>query len=1144
MVHRLRSVMTSSLLATVLAAAAVSVRADDTTTVVIPPPQIATDDPQVAGWAGIFCDRLAEKLEQVKGIAVVDRTEVTRVLAERLIGQGDFRQLLSYDALARVAFDLSGRQSRVTVSVYDLSMGNLVASRTLPWTGENDPRMVADMAAMCTTAAKAAAGGTKGKVRVRYTGVSHEGVKRRLQPIADKLHTLLAEQLKNSPKIVRVQHLDATSSVEESLFFYTGLTRLPGGRQFVPQADAAVDVRVDEPEVSGKPFEDAELCIEYRLITDAPSDWTRLVGTFGNQDAVIARAHQAITEGLSKIQPRGRNVVLDEMVVRRRQAEIEMDRFNETDVWDGTKMRQGFRSSGKTRALWESALRATATAAKLDPTYERGVYKNLLLRHARAEAVGYDVPDPGPVKIKWLQDGMGYLQRCPVDLRHRTTIIGLCAGMSLDRTPVTKDRLREFLTAKRDVLNLAVVEREYWRRAPAVHGAIEEVCRKLVEVGEPAEECHAWRDRALEKLAANILDHIGRGTNCYSWNDYASVVLVQVRLANDADKTQLARELIDTVMAVLPVHRRPNGSRGGEPWREQIERMNDSGLSARFTNWTRGRKVNQDDAALPDFKPYRIRWPTWHPGDPPEAPAVVTAPGVFGQGRPLRVLGRVGDRLYVYDGGDDESFQIPRPGCVPLDASGNPNGPLKLLDAGNPADAKLLKALPQRKVWSFSPAGTLRIYDLLTGTHKDYGYEQGYPGGYVYSRYADDTLLLMCGGSDRGAKRGIATFDISDETFIMHYWTRDWPEEYFPMVGFAWDGRKLRAFLGTMCFDDLLKVDSPRRPWLDRMPQGWRRDRNDLDWVGAARVVGPWLFVNATDGLRMVETSTGRTVRAWGHGGPYTYATWEAKGYADQRIPKPLAVCYASMFAPRTLPYAATPPPQMRPRIVILGDEADRWTALHPQFKGRADPVVCYDPKIDTWYGPVTVRLGTVNYASPAGPDGKVTHDNRVFLAYMPVDQIVRSATAAGRVTTTSAFLKRLRDHAAASDPLGATKFDFLNGQFDAAGKALTDILKTDPQNPDALYMMGMLYDWRGLNEPEKAEAYYRRMIAHKDPSVALAGLLHLYLLQIRQMRCREALATWDTVAGKYRHIPSGGGIDEWNELLQIFVARAAKKDK
>ncbi len=116
----------------------------------LPPrlPPAAGDAARAAADAA--CDRLAQDLAAAGLARVVDRTQMDRVLQERRLQAEPARPMLSYDAMIRLEADTTRLAPETTLSLIDLSTGNITrpADLRLAAQGRPTPRRCSLSAAM------------------------------------------------------------------------------------------------------------------------------------------------------------------------------------------------------------------------------------------------------------------------------------------------------------------------------------------------------------------------------------------------------------------------------------------------------------------------------------------------------------------------------------------------------------------------------------------------------------------------------------------------------------------------------------------------------------------------------------------------------------------------------------------------------------------------------------------------------------------------------------------------------------------------------------------------------------------------------------------------------------------------------------
>ena len=292
--------------------------------VLLPPRFLAPPSPQREAAAELACDRLAERIAAAGAVRVVDRTQLDRILQERGLQADLSRPMLSYDAMIRLEVDATRLAPKSRLSLIDLSTGNVLAEQAFAWPlAETD---VEPMLAICRAGLKDAGKPRSGTLRVRVLRREGGAGGERMAPLAARLGDVFDEALRRSQQVVFVRHFEAATSKEESLLLLMGLSRLAQGRQFCPQADATIELRVVEGDGQGKKFSETPVEIGVRLRKGArcEGDWTTTAGLVCEFDAMIPQAWRKLAAALGKIRPETAGSLIDEMALRRKQAEAEL----------------------------------------------------------------------------------------------------------------------------------------------------------------------------------------------------------------------------------------------------------------------------------------------------------------------------------------------------------------------------------------------------------------------------------------------------------------------------------------------------------------------------------------------------------------------------------------------------------------------------------------------------------------------------------------------------------------------------------------------------------------------------------------------------------------------------------------------------
>ncbi len=349
-----------------------------------------------AAAAETACDRLAQDIAAGGLARVVDRTQLDRILEERKLQTDPARPMLSYDAMLRLEADTTRLAPETTLSLIDLSTGNIIAQRAFAWPpSEATAKPMLDF---CRDALKVVGQPAAGKLRVRALWSADATGNERIRPLGKRLVEVFDEALQRSDRVLLVHHLEATTTKEESLLLLMGLSRLPDWRQFTPQANATIELRLVEGDGSGKTFSDTPLEIGVRLRKGAAyqGDWVTTTGPVRDFDATISRAWQKLAQSLGEVRPETATALIDEMELRRKQAEAEVHTARE--IWVGT---------GASPAV----MARVEAAAKLDPTCREAALAHIQLLFEMNCAM----ETPGDVPQRTMFEASRYLERFPQD---------------------------------------------------------------------------------------------------------------------------------------------------------------------------------------------------------------------------------------------------------------------------------------------------------------------------------------------------------------------------------------------------------------------------------------------------------------------------------------------------------------------------------------------------------------------------------------------------------------------------------------------------------------------------------------------------------------------------------------------------------
>ncbi len=1091
-------------------------------TLVILPPEIKGGDAKTPAAAELLCDRLAGKLGGIDGVKVVDRTQIDRVLAERKLTSRPAGPALSYDAMVRVRLDAAGPVWKLTLSVVDLSMGNVAAAKTYPWAGPEDPKVLADMAGLCASAVKAVATRPAGTIKVRIVTLIPDRVAR-LEPLRKRLQQTFESALTRSPKTVLVRHLEAATAKEESLLILLGHSRLPGGRRFSPQADATVELQLTEADAVGKTFEQTVVDIRCRLARGGQAgQWSQLKGTVAEWDAAMASAWRAVSGALSGADPAAASDFLKEMAVRRRQAAAEIEKLRSLRA---TGYSNASCSGGNlvVPGTYDRIARIASTAAKLDPTSEEAVFVatkfNFLVRRQAAwksPAQARTILRPSLAEcIHFLRTFHGnaawrYEVVCVAQAAmHQVLAPGHCPHgprIGALKLPPMDRQLLDVLVRTYDlVLKAKPVFCNQWEVAECVRALYEHMRASRL----PPESARRWRDRKLKALDDLYMAGLSPRTGEPSHRGLLIARYVAADYAVTEGRPDEARRLLNGYMDAVTIQKDSRRRTNAAVMRMVAKRLKDGKLLERIDEWTR-RKPKPPPAGM---TPFAIRWPRYGSGKDavtvklPTRRLPLKARGQAATKMTLP-LGRIGRRMYLIASGFSSARSMPSsPDGSPQKARRGHFGYLPL-DARGAATTEQLVLLPlprhsQIQTWPRVNAaavvdgklcvGTygsgLMVFDPKAETWKAYGPPQGLPHWCVSRVFPLDAPLAVCAGT--GWKSLAYTVDVrTDKIRLLRR-----GEKYVEFPVGIWKHRgKWRGAVTAGIIEDVLADKYAVRPWPpDRAYRGWgtRFSPNMPPYAsntypaGAMARCGGRRFICLGDGLWEID-DLGRVLKHW------STDTAIRLGRHPHHVSR------------RLLMYRSVPLPGILPPLHLVGGN-DR----HLVF-GVGVGFMVFEPGSETWYGPVDERFGNFLHLVTGHRLVDETlwyHTSFTGLNCLAVGDIIAAARQTGRVATTGQLKARLRGAIEDAPDIDRAKFAYCFREFDKAKALLKDILAHRPDDPEALVLLSMIHDPCALDDRPAALAYQKRLAELPDnPRANLAGLFMRVDLQRRGGDLDEAL--------------------------------------
>jgi hypothetical protein len=591
----------------------------------------------VAVAVELVADQLALELANDSQLRVVDRTQIDRLLQERAISDIN-SPILAYDALIGVRIEWRVANPTIILRVVDLSLGNVAGSHEWPWTGAPSADRLREMARACKESSFRALAGSRGRLKVRLLGVATpvkverlqdrlQFARRRpaaqhgvetpesvdpLQSMGDHLAQMIEEVVARVPGVCVVQHLEALSSKEESLLLLLGQARLAEGREFAPQADRLLSVELTPMNARGKPLErdkplenDTALEIRFRLTPDGKhGDWVQVQGTVADWSQLASQACQLAARQLGQIDADTTDKYVTEMILRRRQAEAELEAAMR-------KLPRGYGEYDRERV---------AVAMKLDPTYEEAAYafvKSFVQHHtfipleAAPEAFRYLErfhEKQLPERLTWGQAPKNAEERQVGRQRqHRMSVLIALSNFRADRPP----KNRQELEVVREIVEIGMSE-DIHEFCPNCGWVVEQMYRGWQTSGVDPEGLRLWLEeiRRRADILTSQLDQVTH-PDPQRWVEIglmrvrSTLVTAAVELGN----VELARQRLKEFMACGDWIHKDRGFGAdarilpARMLRETIVRLADPELLAKYDDWLAEKsKADHDDRLRPRAK--------------------------------------------------------------------------------------------------------------------------------------------------------------------------------------------------------------------------------------------------------------------------------------------------------------------------------------------------------------------------------------------------------------------------------------------------------------------------------------------------------------------------------------------------------------
>lgn len=1060
--------------------------------VVLPPQAVASLGDKGMAAAELLCDQLAARLGQDPNLRVVNRTQLDRVLSEKVLA-GQPGPVLAYDAMLRVRVDPLRARPAVILEVIDLAAGNIVGVSEWPWAMETPPGKLREMAKACGDLIHKAPLAEAGTVKLRLLGVLAPGGMGRIEALRLHLEEMLAQTVAACPTVRVAHHLEALSAKEESLLLLMGHARLGGGRRFTPQADAVLEAQLGELDGEGKTFEDTTIEIRLRLGKGGDGQWKRVAGKVSDWAKIVPQACELLAGELGQARPQTAARQAAGMILRRAQAKAELQ----------AAMKQKDKNG-------KPALDRVAAAVKLDPTYEPASY--WLVECCTWQGGGTDT----------IREALRYLER-------------------FDQVPANRRR---------------VTELAYYRAHESIpNGQETQMLRRIVEIGmggdidsydaycgwlvarvyygmRAAGVSPAYRMEWLEQVRRRVdilSPQVGKIESFHRGNIDSSFLRVRYFLATfalDCGQGEAARERLREFMACRRSVARDSWQVAKVMMRETVVKIADEPLLAEYDRWlaeltTPVRQIELKWNDYPVYKKTAVGLIVKKfSGMLPLAAGPGGVYGVSGIGGYSELIGR-----------SDRIPSAHRMVMVPTDETGRPTGkeqPLTMPEF-NADIAVTGAAFLAGKLYVSTKRTGLLVRDANTGQWEQIGPKQGLVDWYVYHVHPldDRTLLVIAGQKSRRVV--YCTLDVlTGKTTLVQRIEgthTGWSGAFSAPTSVWRSGDELMAMNYTGLARDILRKRPRFTSWPNAWPYGWKCRPHTFSCEPTSLAgIGDKLYVMSGTGLHEIDRA-GKVLRSW-WGRKFFYAGG----------PAPDNIARDSITTPGDLPGD-----NLRSEYKFVAATKD-----HLFLVGRNAELLCYDPASDTWSGPL--RLASVGpEAYPLGTAEGVWVGGARGLACVRTADFIAAAKSAGRVMTSGKVRLLKSQLAEKAGPLAAAKFDLLRRDFDGARKRTEAILASTPNDPHALLLMAVINDFWCLNRPKEALRWYGKLAdMESNFSAVYTGLYGVFRINYTLRQWEQAISAGELLLDKIPCLYGGmtSEVERFMEYARKNRDKAARKPR
>jgi hypothetical protein len=781
-----------------------------------------------------------------------------------------------------------------------------------------------------------------------------------------------------------------------------------------------------------------------------------------------------------------------EMILRRAQAEAELRAAMQHKDKDG-----------------KPALARVAAAVKLDPTYEPASY--WLVECCTWQGGGTET----------IREAQRYLERFGQVNENRRRVIELAYYRVHGSVPNA-----EQTQMLRRIVEIAMGGdiKSYDQ-----HGGllVAPVYNGMRAAGVSPANRMDWLDQVRRRVEA-LTPQMDKIDDFYVGNIDSSFLRVRcflVDYALDCGQPDIARRRLGEFMACKrSVSRDHQGI--AKTFRKTVAGMEDEKLLADYDRWLGEltTPVRQIELAWNDYPVY-------------EKTAVTLATRQFSGMLPLAAGG---GKVYGVSGIEGYMELVGRGDRIP---SHNKLAFVDVNESGTPGEKQTPLTLPSfnadvavtgaaylaGKLYVSTKRTGLLVLDANTGQWEQIGPKQGLVDWYVFHVHPlDDKTLLVVAG-DPSQRLVYCTLDVqTGKTTLLHRLDSThvgWFGIFAAPLRVWRNGDELMAMNYIGLARDILRKRPKFVPWPNAWPYGWKcRPDTFSDEPTSIADVGDRRYVMSGTGLHEIDRA-GKVLQSW----------WDRKFFYAGG-PDHDNIARDDITTPGDFPGD-----DLRSEYKFVAATKD-----HLFLVGRNAELLCYDPALDTWWGPL--RLPSAGHeAYPLGTANGLWVGGSSGLAFVSTADFIAAAKSAGRVMTTVELRRRKAELAEKAGPFEAAKFHLLRREFDAAVKTTETILAGEPNNPQAILLMAVLNDFWCLNRPKEALRWYGKLAAMEaDRSAVYTGLYGIFRINYTLGQWEQAISAGELLLDKIPCLYGGmtSEVERFMEYARKSQAKAAGKPR